>query len=80
MRHEQGMTLIDFVGLVWGRDFQEDTHTVLRFIMVPSNLLISSGGHNFVTLAAKLCDHLVGLFHKISKFFKNKLSLKYFCL
>jgi hypothetical protein len=49
-------------------------------LKVPSNLLISSGGHNFVTLTAELCDPLVALFHKVSKFFKNKLSLKYFSL
>ncbi len=47
---------------------------------LPSNLLISSGGINFVTLAAKLCDHLAALFHKILKFFRNKVSFKYFSL
>jgi hypothetical protein len=47
---------------------------------VLSNLLISSGGQNFVTLAAKLCDYLASLYQKISKFFKNKLSFKYFSL
>jgi hypothetical protein len=47
---------------------------------LPSNLLISSGRQNFVTLAAKLCDYLASLFHKISKLFKNKLSFKYFSL
>jgi hypothetical protein len=34
---------------------------------LPSNLLISSGGHNFVTPAANFCDQLEGLFHQISK-------------
>ena len=46
---------------------------------VPSNLLISSGGHNFVTPASNFCD-LGGLFHEISKFFKYKLPFKYFYL
>jgi hypothetical protein len=48
--------------------------------ILPSNLLISSGGHNFVTPAANFCDLLGGLFHEISKFFKNKLPFKYFYL
>jgi hypothetical protein len=47
---------------------------------IPSNLLISSGGHNFVTPAANFCNLLEGLFHEISKFFKNKLPFKYFYL
>jgi hypothetical protein len=47
---------------------------------LPSNLLISSGGHNFVIPAANFCNLLEGLFHEISKFFKNKLTFKYFYL
>jgi hypothetical protein len=47
---------------------------------VPSNLLISSGGHNFVTPAANFFDLLKGLFHEISKFFKKKLPFKYYYL
>jgi hypothetical protein len=43
---------------------------------VPSKLLISSGGINFVTPAANFCDHLPGLFHQIEKIFKNIISLK----
>jgi hypothetical protein len=50
------------------------------FSLIPSNHLISSGGHNFVTPAANFCDLLEGSFHEISKFFKNKLSFKYFYL
>ncbi len=47
---------------------------------VPSNLLISSGGINFVTPTANFFLHLLDLLHKISKNFKNKLSFKYFSL
>ncbi len=47
---------------------------------VPSNLLISSGDINFVTSTANFCLHMLGLLHKISKNFKNKLSFKYFSL
>ncbi len=49
-------------------------------LVIPSNLLISSGGINFVTPTANFCLHLLGLLHKISKNFKNKLSFKYFSL
>jgi hypothetical protein len=47
---------------------------------IPSNLLISSGGINFVTPMANFWLHLLALLHKISKNFKNKLSFKYFSL
>jgi hypothetical protein len=47
---------------------------------IPSNLLISSGVHNFVTPAANLWDQMPGLFEQISKNFKNKLPFKYFSL
>jgi hypothetical protein len=47
---------------------------------VPSNLLISSGGINFVTPTTNFCCHLVDLFEHISKNFKNILSFKYFSL
>jgi hypothetical protein len=47
---------------------------------IPSNLLISSGGINFVTPMANFWLHLLALLHKISKNFKNKLSSKYFSL
>jgi hypothetical protein len=47
---------------------------------IPSSLLISSGGHNFVTPAANFSDLLEGLFHEISTFFKNKIPFKYFYL
>ncbi len=48
--------------------------------VVPSNLLISSWGNNFLTPAANFCDHMPCLFYQISKNFKNILSLKYFSL
>jgi hypothetical protein len=48
--------------------------------LLPSNLLISSGGINFVTPTANFCAHLLGLFYQISKNFKNILSFKYFSL
>ncbi len=41
---------------------------------VPSNLLISSGGINFVTPTANFHFQLLSLLHKISKNFENKLS------
>jgi hypothetical protein len=47
-----------------------------RLKNLPSKLLISSGGINFVTPAANFCDHLPCLFHQILKNFKNKLSFK----
>jgi hypothetical protein len=47
---------------------------------IPSNLLISSGGNNFVTLTANICGHILGLFHYIQKSCKHKLSFKYFSL
>jgi hypothetical protein len=47
-------------------------HTAL----FPSNLLISSGGHNFFTPSANFCDHLEGLFHQISKKKKKNSPLK----
>jgi hypothetical protein len=47
---------------------------------LPSHLLISSKGQNFVTPTANFCDHLQSLFLKISKKFKNTLSFKYFSL
>ncbi len=48
--------------------------------LVPSNLLISSGGINFVTPTANFWIHLLGSLHKISKNFKSKVSFKYFSL
>ncbi len=36
-------------------------------LAVPSNLLISSWGHNFVTPTANFCGHLAGLFQHFSK-------------
>jgi hypothetical protein len=45
---------------------------------VPSNLVISSGGINFVTPMANFWLHLLGSFHEISKNFKNKLPSKNF--
>ncbi len=47
---------------------------------VPSNLLISSGGQNFVTLAAKLCDNLASLFQKISKFSRTNFPFNIFLI
>jgi hypothetical protein len=55
------------------------TKTTL-LLSIPSNLLISSGGINFVTPTANFCLPLLGSLHKISKNFKNKLSFKYFYL
>ncbi len=63
--------------------FKENFHLgnlSLLTIFLPSNLLISSGGINFVTPTGNFCLHLLGLLHKISKNFKNKLSFKYFSL
>ncbi len=51
-----------------------------KFSNIPSNLLISSGGINFVTQTAIFYQYLPGLFKQISKSFKNILSLKYFFL
>ncbi len=48
--------------------------------LLPSNLLISSGGNNFVTPTANFCAHLLGLFYQISKNSKNILSLNKFSL
>ncbi len=45
---------------------------------VSSNFLVSSGGINFVTPTENFWIHLLGLLHKISKNFKNKLSLNIF--
>ncbi len=53
---------------------------ILVKLSIPSNLLISSEGINFVTPTANFCLHLLGLLYKISKNFKNKLSFKYFSL
>ncbi len=45
---------------------------------LPSNLLISSGGINFVTQTANFCCHLLGLFYQLSKNFKNTLPQIFF--
>ncbi len=53
---------------------------ILYMHSIPSNLLISSVGINFVIPTANFWIHLRGLLHKISKNFKSKVSFKYFSL
>ncbi len=51
----------------------------IRTFFIPSNLLISSQGQNFVTPAANFCDHLPSLFKRYQKF-KNTIFSRYFSL